>query len=857
MVERVLQNARHNSLDNVRAVTFDLTDTVSDQSWANEDFDILIIDPPRSGAKEVLEDLSLKQIDRVLYVSCNPTTLARDARILVDRGYSMTHLGMLDMFPHTAHIESMALFVKGGHVVKARELHPIQLDSDLSPEDWAERFASQAHLLSAENLDKAIGLIHRLERADEAAIHWKGPDAYQFGLEMADILSMMPIDEDALVAALLYRSVRIERLHLRDVRHQFGKTVARLIEGVQQMAIIGQTHQDTSKQFLGAAENQADAVRRMLVAVIDDVRVALIKLAERTAAIRAVKSASDARRLKVAREVSDVYAPLAHRLGIGHLKWELEDLSFRYLDENGYQQIAKELAERRQDRERYIEELVDSIQQTLVSQQIRADLTWRAKHIFSIWRKMQRKQVDFSQIYDVRAVRILVDSIRDCYAALGLVHGAYKSIPHEFDDYIASPKPNGYRSLHTAVIGPQGKVIEVQIRTQQMHDEAEYGVCAHYKYKGTDTEISGEAYEEKIAWLRQVLDWHDEVGDLRELSDALRQDVLEDRIYVFTRDGHVVDLPVGSTPLDFAYKVHTEVGHSCRGCKVNRKIVPLTYRLKVGDQVDILRQNDARPSRDWLNQSLGYLKTSRARAKVQAWFKQLDRDQNISAGKQLIDSEIKRLALGSFDLNVVSESLNLQSTEDLYAAVGAGDIRVSQVVGAVSRLSGMTQRELDLEPRQASPQQRTDGIQIRGVGKLLTQIATCCHPVPGDAIVGFITKNRGVSIHRDDCSNVLSLEDEQPERIIEVSWGEKQVETYPVEIEISAYDRQGLLRDVTSVLANERVNVTGMSTQSDSSANTARLQLSIEVDGLPQLSNVLDRVQRIHNVIAAKRIRGA
>ena len=742
-------------------------------------------------------------------------------------------------------------------MVKARELHPIQLDSDLSLENWAERFAREAHLESTKKLQEAIELIEALETQDVMAKDWKGPDAYRFGLEMADILSTMPIDEDALVAALLYRSVRIGRLQLRDVRQDFGKTVAKLIEGVQQMAIISQTRQDTPKQFLGAAENQADAVRRMLVAVIDDVRVALIKLAERTAAIRAVKSADNSRRIKVAREVSEVYAPLAHRLGIGHLKWELEDLSFRYLEENAYKQIAKALAERREDRERYIQELVDSIQDTLVSQQIHADLTWRAKHIFSIWRKMQRKQVDFSQIYDVRAIRILVDSVRDCYAALGLVHAAYKSIPHEFDDYIASPKPNGYRSLHTAVIGPQGKVVEVQIRTQQMHDEAEYGVCAHYKYKGTDIDISGEAYEEKIAWLRQVLDWHDEVGDLRELSDALRQDVLEDRIYVFTRDGHVVDLPSGSTPLDFAYKVHTEIGHSCRGAKVNRKIVPLNYLLKVGDQVDILRQSEARPSRDWLNQSLGYLKTSRARAKVQAWFKQLDREQNVSAGKQLIDSEIKRLALGSFDLQIVSEMLNLQSSDDLHAAVGAGDVRVSQVVGAVSRLSGSTQRELDLEPRQASPQARTDGIQIRGVGKLLTQIATCCHPVPGDPIVGYITKTRGVSIHRDDCSNLLSLGDESPERIIEVSWGENQVETYPVDIEISAYDRQGLLRDVTSVLANARVNVTGMQTMTDASANTARLQLSIEVDSLSQLSQVLDRVQRIHNVMTAKRIRTA
>ena len=742
-------------------------------------------------------------------------------------------------------------------MVKSRELHPIQLDADLSSENWPKRFAKQAGLKSSKQLAKAVELIELLESQDENAKHWRGPDAHRFGLEMADILSTMPIDEDALVAAVLYRSVRIGRLALRDVRDRFGKKPAKLVEGVQQMAIISQARQDTHKQFLGAAETQADAVRRMLVAVIDDVRVALIKLAERTAALRAAKTADAPRRIKVAREVAEVYAPLAHRLGIGHLKWELEDLSFRYLHEADYKQIAKALAERREDRERYIEELVTQIGLTLKCEGIKADLTWRAKHIYSIWRKMQRKQVDFSQIYDVRAIRVLVKSIQDCYAVLGLIHGSYQSIPHEFDDYVASPKPNGYRSLHTAVIGPQGKVVEVQIRTTQMHEEAEYGVCAHYRYKGTDAEGDSRqaAYEEKIGWLRQVLDWHDEVGDLLELSDALRQDVLEDRIYVFTRDGHVVDLPAGSTPLDFAYKVHTEIGHSCRGAKVNRKIVPLTYRLKVGDQVDILRQTEPRPSRDWLNQSLGYLKTSRARAKVQSWFKQLDREQNVSAGKQLIDAEIKRLALGAVDLLPVAEVLNLQAVEDLYAAVGAGDVRVSQVVGAVSRLSGATQRELDLEPRQASPHTRTEGIQIRGVGKLLTQIATCCHPVPGDSIVGFITKNRGVSIHRDDCTNLLSLQEEQPERIIEVQWGHEQRETYPVEVEITAYDRHGLLRDITSVFANEGVNVTGMQTRTDASSNTARLQLSIEVTDLTQLSHVLDRVQGIHNIMQAKRIR--
>ncbi len=742
-------------------------------------------------------------------------------------------------------------------VVKAREVHPLQMDSDLSVENWPKRFAEKAGIDLSPRLGEAVRRIKGLGPVDHNATVGEAADAYRFGLEMADILSIMRIDEDALIAALLYRSVRVELFSLEDVRKDFGEIPAKLIEGTQQMAIISQTRSETGGQFLGAAENQADAVRRMLVAMIDDVRVALIKLAERTAALRAVKSTDVSRRMKVALEVSEVYAPLAHRLGIGHLKWELEDLSFRYLEEDAYKKIAKSLAERREDREHYIEELVTSIGQILENAGITADLTWRAKNIYSIWRKMQRKQVGFSQIYDVRAIRVLVDNVQDCYAVLGLVHNAFKSIPHEFDDYIASSKPNGYRSLHTAVIGPGGKIVEVQIRSLKMHEEAEFGVCAHYRYKGTDADFSGEAYEDKISWLRQVLDWHDEAGDFRGLSDSLRQDVLDDRIYVFTRDGHVVDLPTGSTPLDFAYKVHTDVGHSCRGAKVNGSIVPLTYHLRVGDQVDILRQNECRPSRDWLNQGIGYLKTSRARARVQAWFKQLDRDQHIAAGKQLVDIEIKRLALGALDLRVVAESLHLLAVEDLYASVGAGDLRGSQVVGAASRLFGERQQEFDLEPRKASSHERTNGIQVRGVGKLLTQLATCCHPVPGDSISGFITKNRGVSIHRNDCPNILALEAEQSERIIEVSWGDEQVETYPVDVEIMAYDRQGLLRDVTSAFASERVNVTSMQTFSVVSSNTARLLLLIEVDGLLELSNVLDRVQRIHNVISAKRIRSS
>lgn len=593
--------------------------------------------------------------------------------------------------------------------------------------------------------------------------------------------------------------------------------------------------------------------------MVDDVRVALIKLAERTCAIRAVKHADDEKRLRVAREVFDIYAPLAHRLGIGHIKWELEDISFRYLEPEQYKQIAKLLHERRLDREQYINDVMKQLRDELSATGIKADISGRAKHIYSIWRKMQRKGLQFSQIYDVRAVRVLVPEVRDCYTALGIVHTLWRHIPKEFDDYIANPKENGYRSLHTAVIGPDGKVLEVQIRTNAMHEEAELGVCAHWKYKGTDAKGGSDHYEEKMAWLRQVLEWHEELGDIGGLAEQLKVDIEPDRVYVFTPDGHAIDLPKGATPLDFAYRVHTQIGHNCRGAKINGRIVPLTYSLHTGEQVEIITSKNGAPSRDWLNPNLGYITTSRARAKIVHWFKLQDREQNVAAGKAMLERDLSRLALAAVDFAKLAEKCNLKTVEDMYAALGAGDLRLAHAVNLAQQQVEPERgsEQLELIPRRASaprPGKRGD-IQIQGVGNLLTQMAGCCQPLPGDPIVGYITVGRGVSIHRQDCASVLQLEGREPERIIQVSWGPVPVQTYPVDIVIKAYDRSGLLRDVTQVLLNERINVLAVNTRSNKEDNTASMQLTIEIPGLDALSRLLARISQLPNIIEARRNR--
>ena len=541
-------------------------------------------------------------------------------------------------------------------MVQVRAHQPINTDGSINLEAWLDHAVSVDPALDREALKAACEFARESEQQDNAAKNlWaEGTSSFRTGLEIAEILADLKLDQDSLIAAVLYRGVREGHIALPLVSQRFGAVVAKLIDGVLRMAAISASLSPRQSMVLGT-QGQVENLRKMLVAMVDDVRVALIKLAERTCAIRAVKTADDEKRNRVAREVFDIYAPLAHRLGIGHIKWELEDLSFRYLEPDQYKQIATLLHERRLDRERFISDVMGQLRSELQATGVDADISGRAKHIYSIWRKMQRKGLAFSQIYDVRAVRVLVPEMRDCYTALGIVHTLWRHIPKEFDDYIANPKENGYRSLHTAVIGPEGKVLEVQIRTHAMHEEAELGVCAHWRYKGTDVKAGSNQYEEKISWLRQVLEWHEELGDIGGLAEQLRVDIEPDRVYIFTPDGHAIDLPKGATPLDFAYRVHTEIGHNCRGAKINGRIVPLNYSLQTGEQVEIITSKHGTPSRDWLNPNLGYITTSRARAKIVHWFKLQARDQNVAAGKTLLERELARLGLPQVDFDKLAE----------------------------------------------------------------------------------------------------------------------------------------------------------------------------------------------------------
>ena len=745
-------------------------------------------------------------------------------------------------------------------MVQVRSQHPLNADGSIDLQRWVAQMQEMDDSLDAQQLLQACEFARDAElRAHAAQNLW--PDrnsSLQVGLETAQILVDLKLDEETLVAAILYRSVRENKATLAEVEEGFGATVAKLIDGVLRMAAISASLNPRESVVLNA-QAQVENLRKMLVAMVDDVRVALVKLAERTCAIRAVKNAPVEKRNRVAREVFDIYAPLAHRLGIGHIKWELEDLSFRYLEPEQYMHIAGLLHEKRLDRQRYIDDVVEQLNTEMQAAEIKASISGRVKHIYSIWRKMQKKNLRFNEIYDVRAVRILVPEVRDCYTALGIIHTLWQNIAREFDDYIANPKENGYRSLHTAVIGPEGKVLEVQIRTHAMHEEAELGVCAHWRYKGTDVAGRSDHYEEKIAWLRQVLDWHEELGDIGGLAEELRMDFEPDRVYVFTPDGHAIDLPQGATPLDFAYRVHTEVGHNCRGAKVDGRIVPLTYHLKTGQQVEIITSKNGAPSRDWLNPHLGYVNTSRARAKVVHWFKLQDRDQNVEAGQQMLEREFNRLALTPVNFDKLAERLNMRSPEDLYAAIGAGDIRLAQATGAAQQLldRGSRSQQLDLIPRKPTVHADTprDEVRIEGVGNLLTQMAGCCQPVPGEPIIGYITMGRGVTIHRQDCPMLLQMAEREPERIIQVSWGSEPVETYPVDVAISAYDRAGLLSDITQILSNEKVNVVALQTSTSKENNNAVIQLTIEVSTLDTLSRLLNRIDQLPNVIEAKRQR--
>jgi GTP pyrophosphokinase len=662
---------------------------------------------------------------------------------------------------------------------------------------------------------------------------------------VANILTELRLDHETVCAALLHDVVEDTPVTLEIIRQELGGPIATMVDGVTKLNSLDGLH--VSEDALAASE--AESLRKMLLAMAQDVRVVLIKLADRLHNMRTIRHLPAARQKKLAQETMDLFAPLANRLGIWQVKWELEDLSFRILQSDTYKKLAKQLERKRNERESMIAEAIDVISSKLKEQGMSADISGRPKHIYSIWRKMQRKNLPFEELFDVQAIRILVNDVTASYTALGIVHGQWKHIPKEFDDYIANPKGNGYQSLHTAVIGPGGHALEVQIRTHEMHQYAEYGVAAHWRYK--EQASHDDRMQHEINWLRQMLEWKDEERQAEDFIDRFKAEVFQERLYVLTPQGNIIDLPAGATPIDFAYHIHTQVGHRCRGARVNGKMVPLTYALSNGDKVEILTAKEGGPSRDWLNPHQAYIASARSRSSIRQWFRHQDYDRNHEDGRQILEKELQRVGLGLNDARSLPAHFNFKSEDDLYAAVGRGEITSAQVINQL-KPQILVQK---VKPAPILDNFTADGqdVIVAGVGKLLTEIASCCKPVPYEPIIGYITRGSGVRIHRQDCVNVLNLTEEQRGRLIDVAWSNQPDNRYTVGIRITAYDRAGLLNDITHVIAKQGVNVRAVNTRTDEEDNTAHMQIITEITDLNQLLQVLNRVAQIPSVLEAVR----
>jgi GTP pyrophosphokinase len=656
----------------------------------------------------------------------------------------------------------------------------------------------------------------------------------------AQITADLGIDPIAVQAALLHDVPEDTEFGLTDLEERFGAEVAHMVDGVTKLSKFS-THSHEQRQ----AEN----IRKMLLAMAEDIRVVLIKLADRLHNMRTLYGLPSEKQERIARQTMEIYAPLAERLGIWQMKWELEDLAFKVLDPERFRELAGLLDTRRKGREGYIERAIAELAPRLEASGIEADLQGRPKHIYSIYKKMQRKSAEFGEIYDVYAIRILVDEVRDCYAALGIVHALWRPIPGQFDDYIAVPKNNLYQSLHTAVIALDGKPLEIQIRTHAMHQVSEVGIAAHWRYKeGTK---SDREYDAKLAWLRQLMDWQRDVSDATEFVEGIKLDIFQDQVFVFTPKGDIKDLPAGATPLDFAYRIHTDVGHRTIGAKVNNRLVPLDYRLKNGDIVEIVTtKGEHGPSRDWMN----VVRTSHAREKIRQWFKRKDRDENIVHGRESLERELRRLArktiqvVGLDKIAEVAKQYNQDSIDDFYAAIGYGAISAQQVV---TRLGVVDDEEVGLPTvAPATTPPRTGGVRVNGVGDLLVRFAGCCHPIPGDPIVGFITRGKGVTVHLRSCPTVLN-EREIP-RLIEVEWEAAPAQTYPIAIRVEAYDRTGLLNDITQVVAENKVNILAASVQV-SPDHTATVTATLQVASVSQLARVMSRIEGLKDVLSVQR----
>jgi guanosine-3',5'-bis(diphosphate) 3'-pyrophosphohydrolase len=651
-------------------------------------------------------------------------------------------------------------------------------------------------------------------------------------------LAELGLDTSAIQAALLHDVPEDTEYGLSDVEERFGPEVAQLVDGVTKLSKFS-TH--------SFEEQQAENIRKMLLAMAQDIRVVLIKLADRLHNMRTLEGLPPDKQQRIARQTMEIYAPLAERLGIWQVKWELEDLSFKALDPERYRELAANLDTRRHHRETYIDRAMAILTPELEKSGIVADLNGRPKHLYSIWKKMQRKAAAFGEIYDVYAIRLLVDEVRDCYAALGVVHSLWKPIPGQFDDYIAVPKPNGYQSLHTAVIALDGKPLEIQIRTHAMHAVSEVGIAAHWRYKeGSRAERD---YDAKLAWLRQLMDWQREVSDAREFVEGIRLDIFQDQVFVFTPKGDIKDLPSGATPLDFAYRIHTDVGHRTIGSKVNNRLVPLDYRLRNGDIVEIVTTKaEHGPSRDWLS----IVRTSHAREKIRQWFKKKDRDENIVHGREALERELRRLArttvaaVGHDRLMEVAKHHSQESLDDFYAAIGYGAISAQSVV---MRLGVVDDGQLAL-PVTAPTQARTGGVRVKGVGDLLVRFGKCCHPIPGDPIVGFITRGKGVTVHLNRCPTIVN--EREVARLIDVEWEAAPAQTYPIAIRVEAHDRTGLLNDIAGAVAESKVNILAANV-SVTQDHTAIVVATLQVASVSQLARVMGRIEQVKDVLSVQR----
>ena len=743
----------------------------------------------------------------------------------------------------------------------------------------AENVSLWLDSISEGHSKKELALIHKAALfaidCHQGQVRRSGEAYVNHTFAVAAIVHELGLDFEAIIAALLHDSVEDTDVTLEDIQHKFGESVAQMVNGVTKMEGIQEFAEDehafdlnedgsipTIQKLQSKEQNRVESLRKMMLAMVEDVRVVLIKLSDRLHNMRTMEHMPVHKQVAKSKETLEIFAPLANRLGVWQLKWELEDLAFRYIEPDSYKEIAIKLKHRRVERDEYIADFVEKLQVDLQEGGIQSEVKGRAKHIYSIWSKMQRKNLDFDNVYDIRAVRLLVDSVQECYAALGMIHTKWKYIPGEFDDYIATPKENNYQSIHTAVIGPQGRVIEIQIRTRDMHKANELGVAAHWRYKeGTKSDSS---LEHKILWLRQLMEWKDDVVDASEFVERVQEDVFENRIYVFTPKGKVIDMPEGATPIEFAYRIHTEVGHHCRGAQVNGKMVPLTTPLQTGQRVEIMTNKNGSPSLDWLSSHHNFIKTRRARSAIQHYFRYQNRDETLAHGRELLDKELHRMNVPDINLERLAKSMKLDDTDELFLKIADGSIRLGRISMMALKLVRPDQHELfeNSETKQESNQHSLpkassldvgSGVTAGGLDNMLVKAANCCLPIPGDEVRGFVTKGSGVSVHRIDCKNLVNLQETEVDRIIEVDWFEQDHRTYPMSIMVEAFDRKGLLTDIAGIFTSEKVNVIEMTTRTDPKDQSVTMILTAELSNIESMSQVINRILQVPNVHDVRR----